>query len=311
MVYLSFTDLRIDSVAVQAMMDQYTTSLALRGENPQTVFSDEINRTIYGGHPRFKPLEPADLPKANIDAALAFIRKGINPADYTFIFTGNIETKTIRDYIETYIASIPRGESWNTWTDLNITRPGKIEKIVHKGKEEQSMVYMAWFSPAPFTEELSITAQVLGEYLDIKMTEEIREKLGGVYSISVNVPVSPIPRGELSIQVYFACDPKRVQELSAAVINLLNQTANSAINRDTFNKAVEALKKEWETSMQSNAYIAQSYANSSVLLNLPLSRLNKRPQYFSAVTPANIQKICAQLVQDDSRGPARVILLPD
>jgi zinc protease len=313
MVYLSFTDPRIDPKAVQAMMDQYATSLARRGENPQTVFSDEINRTIYSGHPRFKPLELADLPKANIDSALNFIRKGTNPADYTFIFTGNLETKTMRDYIETYIASIPRGESWNSWTDLNITRPGKVEKIVHKGKEEQGMVYMAWFSQAPFTEELSIAAQVLNEYLDIKMTEEIREKLGGVYSISVNVPVSPVPQGELSIQVYFACDPKRVQELSAAVISLLNQTAgggaSGGITRDTFNKAVEALKKEWETSMQSNAYIAQSYANSSVLLNLPLSRLNKRPQYFSAVTPADIQKICAQLMQGN--GPARVVLLPD
>ncbi|MDR2717476.1 MAG: insulinase family protein [Treponema sp.] len=309
MLYLSFTDNRIDPVAVQAMMDQYATSLALRNENPGTVFSDEINRTIYSGHPRFKPLELADLPKANIDAALAFIRKGTNPADYTFIFTGNLEIKTMRDYIETYIASIPRRESWNTWTDLNITRPGKVENIVYKGKEDQSMVYMVWFSKAAFSEELSVTAQVLGEYLEIKMTEEIREKLGGVYSISVNVPVSPVPQGELSMQVYFACDPKRVQELSAAVINLLNQTAGSGINRDIFNKAVEALKKEWETSMQSNAYIAQSYANSSVLLNLPLSRLNKRPQYFSAVTPADIQKICAQLMQ--SHGPAQVVLLPD
>jgi zinc protease len=178
------------------------------------------------------------------------------------------------------------------------------------------MVYMAWFSKAPFTEELSVEAQVLSEYLDIKMTEEIREKLGGVYSISVNVPVSPVPQGELSMQVYFACDPKRVQELVSAVISLLNQTAGIAaggtpggINRDTFNKAVEALKKEWETSMQSNAYIAQSYANSSVLLNLPLSRLNKRPRYFSAVTPADIQKICAQLVQGS--GPAQVVLLPE
>jgi len=309
MLYLSFTDLRIDPKAVQAMMDQYATSLALRGENPQTVFSDEINRTIYSGHPRFKPLELAYLPKVNIDSALAFIRKGTNPADYTFIFTGNLETKTMRDYVETYIASIPRGASWNTWTDLNITRPGKVENIVHKGKEEKGMVYMAWFSPARFTEELSIASQVLNEYLDIRMTEEIREKLGGVYSISVNVPVSPVPRGEISIQVYFACDPKRAQELSAAVINLLNQTATSAINQDIFGKAVEALKKEWEVSMQSNSYIAQSYANSSVLLNLPLSRLNKRPQYFSAVTPADIQKICAQLVQ--SNGPARVVLLPD
>jgi zinc protease len=308
MLYLNFTDPRIDPVAVQAMMDQYATALALRDENPQTAFTDEINRTIYGDSPYFKPLVLDDLPQADIDKALAFIRKGLNPADYTFIFTGNLETAAMRNFIETYLASIPpSGERWNVWKDLNLPSPGKVENTVHKGKEEQSMVFMAWFSKTPFTEELSSIAQVLGEYLDIRMDDEIREKLGGVYSISAGVSVSPIPQGELVMQVYFACDPKRVPELSAAVIALLNQTAGN-INRDTFGKAVEALKKEWETSMQSNSYIAQSYANSSVLLNLPLSRLNRRPQYFDAVTPADIQRICARLLQT---GPAQVVLLPE
>jgi zinc protease len=308
MLYLNFTDPRIDPVAVRVMMDNYTTSLALRGENPRTAFSDEISRTVYSGNPRFKPLELADLPKADIDTARAFLKKSLNPADYTFIFTGNLEAAPIKDYIETYLGSIPRGESWNAWTDLGVVRPGKVEKIVYKGKEEQSTVYMGWFSKVTYTEELSSVAQVLSEYLEIIMDNEIREKLGGVYSISAGVSVSPVPQGELIMQVYFACDPKRVQELGAAVNNLLQQTARG-IDRDIFGKSVEALKKEWEISMQSNAYIAQSYANSAVLLNLPLSRLNRRPQYYNAVTTTDIQRICAQLMQ--SNGPAQVVLLPE
>jgi zinc protease len=319
MLHLNFTDPRIDPVAVQAMMGQYATSLALRNENPRTAFTDEINRTIYSGNLRFKPMELADLPKADIDTALAFIRRGLNPADYTFVFTGNLEAATMANYIETYLASIPPRESWNSWTDLGIERPGKVEKSVFKGKEEQSQVYMVWFSRAPFTDQLNATSQVLSEYLDIKMTDEIREKLGGVYSISVSVSISPVPYGELSMAVYFACDPKRVRELSAAVVDLLGKTAGTVtegnvatdggINQDTFDKAVEALIKEWETSMQSNSYIAQSYANSSVLLNLPLSRLNRRPQDFWAVTETDIQQICAQLLQGS--GPAQIMLFPE
>jgi zinc protease len=309
MLHLSFTDPRIDPVAVQAMMDQYKTSLSLRGEDPRAVFSDEIIRTIYGGHPRFKPLELADLAKVNNDAALAFIRKGLNPADYTFVFTGNLELKKLKEYAENYIASIPGGKSWNTWTDLDITRPGKVENIVYKGKEEQGTVFMAWFSNAPFNDELSAACQVLNEYLDIKLEEEIRETLGGVYSISSGVSVSPVPHGELVMQVFFACDPKRAKELQTAVIAVLNQVKNGVIDLDTFKKSVEAPKKEWEVSIQSNSYIAQSYANSSVLLNLPLSRLDKRPKLFDAVTTADIQRVCAQLLSSD--GPAQVVLLPE
>ena len=314
MLYLNFTDPRIDAEAVEAMMGQYATSLAHRSENPSTAFSDEINRTIYSGHPRFKPLELEDLAKADTGAALAFLRKGMNPADYTFVFTGNLETETMRELVAIYLASIPQGESWNAWADLGIVRPGKTEKNVYRGKEEQSRVYLAWFAPAAYSEELSIAAQALSEYLEIRMTEEIREKLGGVYSISVGAGLSPVPSGELSMSVHFACDPKRVEELTGAVIALLRQTAGSGtggsggIDRDTFTKAVEALRKEYETSIQSNTYIAQSYANSSVLLNQPLSRLDRRPHYHNAVTAADIQGICARLLQN---GPAQVVLYPE
>ncbi|MDR2134229.1 MAG: insulinase family protein, partial [Treponema sp.] len=308
MIYLGFTEPRIDPEAVRVMLEQYRTSLALRGEDPDTVFSDEINKTMYGNNPHLKPLELADLPKADIDRALSIIKRGINPADYTFVFTGNLDAGQIRSYIESYIASIPRGsENWNAWTSLNITRPGKTEKNIYRGKEERSLVYMGWFAKQPYTEELSAAAQVLSEYLDIRMTEEIREKLGGVYSISVGVSASPVPEGELVMAVYFACDPKRVQELGAAVQELLDKTAGlmpgkaaangAEINPDTFKKSVEALKREWESSIQSNSYIARSYVNSAALLDLPLSRLDKRPAYYGAVTPADIQRICAQVLR--------------
>jgi zinc protease len=168
---------------------------------------------------------------------------------------------------------------------------------------------MAWFTEAPYSDELSAACQVLDGYLEIKLDDEIREKLGGVYSISSGLGVTPAPHGELSMVVYFNCDPKRARELQTAVIAVLNRVAGGVIERDTFTKAVEALKKEWEVSIQGNSYIAQSYANSSVLLKLPLSRLDRRPQLFDAVTQADIQRLCSRLLQSD--GPALVMLLPE
>jgi zinc protease len=308
MLYLSFTDPRLDKEAVNAMMDQYRTDLAHRKESPDTLFFDEVSRVTSGGHPYFKPLEPEDLSRVDMEKARAFIKRGLNPGDYTFIFTGNLDIQALRRLVKTYLAPIPPSASWNTWTDPQIQRPGKTETIVRKGREEQSAVFMGWYEPLPFTEEASVTASVLTEYLDIRMTEDIREALGGVYSISVGVSLSPAPRGELAMSVYFVCDPKRVEELSGAVEGLLRQTAGGPVNADTFAKSTEALKKEWEASMQNNGYIAQSYANSSVILDTPLSRLNKRPDLYEKVRPEEIQEICRRLL---SRGPVRVVLFPE
>jgi zinc protease len=311
MLYLNFTNPRIEPDPVQIMIGQYSASLAHKNEVPQTVFFDEVSRTVFSNHPRFMPLELADLSKININASLAFLRRAMNPADYTFVFTGNINIGIMRDYVQTYLSSIPRGESWNEWTDLGFSRPGKIDKNVYKGKDDQSIVFLAWYTRAPHSEELSIASWALNGYLDILLNDEIREKLGGVYSISAYVSARNVPRDELSVEVIFACDPKRTGELSAAVIGLLNKTAGpGGIDRNIFNKAVEALKKEHETSMQSNTHIAKSYANSSVILRAPLSRLERRPGYFSAVTPEDVRRVCAQLMQGNN-GPVQVTLYPE
>jgi predicted Zn-dependent peptidase len=107
---------------------------------------------------------------------------------------------------------------------------------------------------------------------------------------------------------YFACDPHRAVELSDAIVAQLERIAGGTINTDTFGKAVEALKKNWEESMQSNSYIAHNYGSLTVTVNLPLSRLDKRPDIYGAVTPADIQDLCRRLLPE---GPARIILYPE
>jgi zinc protease len=306
LLYLAFTQPRIDNSAVQAMLDQYRTTLIQQKENPEALFSQEIQRILYGNHPRFAPLEVADLDQVKIDDALSFIQKSLNPGDYTFVFTGNLKLQDLRSYTETYLASIPQGQRWNTWTNPGIVRPGKLEKQVYKGKEERSTVYMGRYIPVPYAEE---AAAVLQEYLDIRLTEEIREKRGGVYSIAASVSLSPfLPDGELGMMIYFGCDPKRVEELTAAVEQEIQRVIQEPVDQGIFSKAVEALKKDWETSIQSNSYIAQSYANSRVIYELPLSRLNKRPALYQGLTPQAMQDICRQLLQ---QGPMVVILYPE
>jgi zinc protease len=310
LLYLGFTQPRLDSNAAAAILDQYWTMLAQKDENPEYVFNDEISRVIYGDNRFFRPLEVADLEQVRPQAALDFARRGLGPQDYTFIFTGNLDIPAVRGYVETYLAAIPRTEqSMNTWTDPGILRPGKTEKTLYKGQEEKSLVFMSWFLPEKYDERRSAAAMVLTEYLDIVLTEEIREKLGGVYGIYAEISLSRVPgEGEFGMSSYFACDPKRAEELSAAVIGQLELIAGGTVNTDTLGKAQEALRKDWEVSMQNNTYIARSYGTLTAVLNLPLGQLDTRPSLYAAVTPAEIQDLCRRLLPE---GPARLILYPE
>ncbi|MDR2951766.1 MAG: insulinase family protein [Treponema sp.] len=310
MIYLSFTESRLNESAVSAMLDQYRTSLAHADDDPQNVFSRAINTIMFGNHPRFRPLELADMDRVSIEQASAFVQRCVNPGDYVFVFTGNFNMAEMRKLCANYIASIPEGPSMNSWTDLRITRPGKIERKIYKGKEDKCAVYLNWISPGSevFSEEKNQIAAILSGYLDIKLTNEIREKLGGVYSISTGANVTTIPAGEIGLEVYFNCGPGRSQELIAAVQDHVADIYKLPVDEDAFFKSKEALLKDYENSLQSNLYIAQSYANSTALYNTPLARLNRRADAIRNARPEDMQALCRDIV---STGPALIIMYPE
>jgi len=309
MLHLFFTSPSVDKKAVAAMLDQYRTNLAHIEDDPQRVFVRELDRIVSGNHPLFKPLELEDMDKVSIEQAIDFLDYCINPADYTFIFTGNINTETMLEYLTVYLASIPKADSMNAWVNPGIIRPKESDHVIYKGRDERSLVYLTWFADGPsgFDEKKNQTAAVLTEYLDIMFTDEIRENLGGVYSIFSEAYVSVIPQSEYSLSVYFQCSPERTDELIAAVQDCLAAVKND-INADTFSKAKEAVLMEHESSIQRNIHIAQSYANSSVLYNTPLSRLNRRPDVIRDVTPEDLKALCREIL---SSGPVRITLYPE
>ncbi|MDR2150420.1 MAG: insulinase family protein [Spirochaetaceae bacterium] len=313
MLYLNFTQPRIDSTAFTTLMQEYRTLLTGRSDNPDAYFSDEITKIIYGYHPFFMPLTLADLDKVNQEDAYAFLQKALNPADWTFVFAGSIDTALIRPLVETYLAAIPaKSESWHEWSAVSIKRPGAGTTTLNKGlpgAEAKSQVYMASFVAEPFSESKALTAVVLNEYLDIHLTQTIREALGATYSIYVNTALSPFPpEGELSLSLLFTCSPDRATATVEAVRAEIASMAAGEIDPDILNKAIAAVTKDWEQSMQSNTYISQLYANFSVLFNLPLGNLDRRPQYFAAVSAADLQEMSRLLLED---GPAVIILYPD
>jgi zinc protease len=308
MLYLGFTQPKIDLSAVKAMLDQYRANLAREEEDPEVVFHHEVTRTVSGGHPRLKPLELKDLERVSVEDALEYVRASLNPADYTFVFTGNINLEKMKALAETWLASIPPRDAMNSWVDPGVKRPEKAEKRILKGKEDQSMVFLGWFAPAAFSEEKSQIAAALTEYLDIILTDEIRENIGGVYSIYAQASATPVPKGEETLSVYFFCDPRRAEELILAIRGIFASLAAGEPDGDVFNKAVEALLKEYERSMQNNSYIAQSYANSAVLHNSPLGRLNRRPDLIRSIRPAHMRDMIRELL---AGGSAQVVLYPE
>ena len=297
MIHLGFTQPRLDPDAVSILLERRRTAIIQEAENPDRFFSREISRTIYG-NPLFHPLEVQDMDMADMNEAMEFILHTINPADYTFVFTGSIDIIQMRNLAETYLASIPTKEiAFNEWADVDYQRPENTIREIKMGMEERSSVYISWFNPQPFTEETMAIASVLEAYLNIILNDEIRESLGGVYSISNWLSINPLPRSELAGGIFFVCNPGRVEELSAAAEEKIREIRGGIIDDDILNQAIEALLQSHELSLERNLLIAQSYANSRVIYNSSFSRLYRRPDHYQAVTAQDLENMSRLLLE--------------
>lgn len=308
LLYLSFAEPRIDAGAAAAALDRRRTLLLQRRDSPEAVFSDEVGRVVSGGHPRLEPLSVEALSLLSLERAEAFLRESLKAGDFLFVFVGNIDAPRLRELSLRYLASLPSSAVRPEWRDLGLRRPGRTEKAVYKGAEDKSLVFLGWFAPAQYSEEADAAARVLDAYLDIRLTEEIRERLGGVYSISSSVSLGAVPAGELALSVTFSTSPERSDELAAAVERELDALASGAVDPAILEKAVEALRRSHERSLESNSGLASAFAVLSEALDLGPASLYGRPERFARVRADDLARTARAL---QAGGPARVTLYPE
>jgi zinc protease len=218
-----------------------------------------------------------------------------------------VDAERLRPLVETYLASSPGQRTGRDWIDLGMRRPDGADVQVRKGKDDKSSVFLAWYLPAENAERAAVVAEALSEYLDIVLVREIREKLGGVYAISSYVSLGAAPRGELTLMVNFSCDPGRAEELTAAVQGLLSGIGAGKVDADTFGKAVSALKRGREQSLQDNGFIASVLASLDVVHRRPLDRLYGYGENYGTLRQEELSDMAAALL---SRERIRVALYP-
>ena len=92
LIYLNFTAPRKDDNAYTAMMNGYRTSLANSGSDPRKAFGDSISMLVNNRNSRTVLMNLETMDKVDQDKALAIFKERFAvPADFTFVFTGNID----------------------------------------------------------------------------------------------------------------------------------------------------------------------------------------------------------------------------
>ena len=220
LVMLYATAPRFDPTYFASFRSRLRSDVENRGASPQIVFRDRLRSILAQDHFRARPLTLEVLDELDLDRSRAVYEdRFADFGDFTFIFTGAFDRQELRDLSAAYLAALPAAGRTEQWRDVDVDPPpGVVEETVRRGVEPLSTTYLVFAGDMEWSRTEALTLTVLGEILQMRLRESIREDLGGTYSYGAIGRSQSLPDHEYDVRIAFDSDPARADELLAAVL---------------------------------------------------------------------------------------------
>ena len=244
LTYLHFQPLYRDEAAVESAMNGRRQSLHNRHASPMTAFQDSIQRIAYDHDPMLVILEEEDLEKSSYDRALEiYADRFADASDFSFYFIGNLDEDSIRTMSCQYLANLPVVKRNDKQIETGLSIKDGTREVKFRQKQEQPQCYalvMSHIKVKNNARERAL-ADILGQVLDMRFTETIREEMGAAYSVSVSGGVSRVHLKEYRamLQIVLPVKPELCDSALFVVNEVLEDIAQHGVDAKYLDKIKE------------------------------------------------------------------------
>ena len=258
LTHLYMTQPRKDAALFEAFKSKSKQQLAFITANPQVAFIDTLTKVVYGGNPLAKTQipHPSDFDKIDLDRALEIYKKEIGDATgYQFYFVGNIAPETALPLIETYLGSLKTSNSKPSFKD-NGVRPvaGVRDFRFAKGKDKKALILIQYFGEAPYSEDAALKTEAIAELLNIKVIEDLREKMGAIYGGGFHADFKKEPYNRYAFQLALPCGPENVDKLLVAANDEVEKLKNNGPSTKDLDKVKTQWIEKYRTNLKENGF---------------------------------------------------------
>jgi zinc protease len=299
LIYLYFTKPRVDNGLFKSYIQKNKAQLAFLSANPQVVFIDSLFKEMY----HHSPLMPIAVPKPeyfdhiNLERIMAIYKERFGNANgMHFTFVGSIDESKLKPLLEKYIASLPSAPSKFHYVD-NKLRPanGKIDVNVSKGKDPKALIISVYSKEIPYSNELELKAQAISDILNIRIIEELREKIQGIYGGGTQAQFEKLPYPHFTFFVQLPCGPEKVDTLLIAA----NAEIQNLIKNGPSKENLEKVKQQWKEQHKVNIKENGTWLSQLQSFYFP----GDNPDYF-----INYEKYVNALTLKDIQDAAKLLL---
>ena len=309
-IYMMFEAPRKDQESFETMLDSWRTSINMQKNSPDYKFSIFNYQLKYPNDKRsIIQLEEKHLKMMNLNEMFNIYKERFSNAnDFVFYFVGNIDMNKFIPMVEKYIGGISSTNKKEEWIDRSTDfAKGVVDKTFYAGIGEKTRVSIAANQDFDWNDKDRLCVSVLENIIDIKMTEEIREKLGGTYGVSFWLSTEKNPKPEITMNISLGCDPERIDELTNAIFAILDEIIKNGPTEVDLNKVKKQLCNQREVAIKENRnwinWFDQLYDYGDKLLTL-----DQYKEIINALTVDDIKKVSKYIQHHEY---VRAVLMPE
>jgi len=308
---LYVTEPRIDSTLFKSVVQRGKAQVAMLGANPQYAFLDTLTKVLYSNN----PLTPTTIPKVenyekiDLNRAVSIYKERLGDIGGMHItIVGSFEEKEMIALLEKYVAGLP-AKTKATFVD-NKLRPfvGENNFQFKRGKEDKSLIIGIIHGEAPYSEVLSQKMTALSDAMNIIITEEMREKIQGIYGGGTNASVTKYPYGMYQLVLQLPCGPAKVDTLIAAYKMELKELAEKGIAQSYVDKVKKAWIEKYKVEVKTNEYWLSALQNISEG-ELTQERVLNAEKYFNQLSVNDIKEAAKMISKP--KGSLIAVQLPE
>ncbi len=258
LTHLRFSAPRLDETGYALFMEQRKEAIRNRLKDPGTWFSDKYRELMWQGYARYEPWTEVALSSVDLeDARGFFVERFANAADFLVVIVGSASAEELEPLVEQYFASLPGDPNAREGAPDSVPQrnPDSDSAVVRRGLDPKAQARLTWHGPFENTRENRYLLGSVVSILSDRLREELREELGGTYSVGAQQSIREEAKPDYAISIGFQSDPARVEELLGRAKEIVDEIRTSEPPTEQERQTLQAKqRRSHETAVRTNGF---------------------------------------------------------
>ncbi len=277
---------------------------------PGAALGNQSGPILYGNDPRYvlPPIET--LQALNWAEYRAIIGDALSKNAMEIGIVGDFDMNTtIAEVGKTFGALPPRSPVFADRTEARrvawAPRRGAFE-LLHKGEPDQLLWQRIWPTTDGRDQKLDRTMDLLASIIDIRLTEELREKAGASYGASVGSSMAIQTPDFGSFTISTNGDVGKRDLIEKIVQQVVDEVRTAPVSADVFERARKPELESYVSWRQRNG-TWRGLLEDAQTYPVYLDRFRRDEDIYKSITPADVQAAAKKWLRDDQAFTFRVV----